>query len=255
MIMKTGSKINLIQGDCLEKMKSIADGSIDLICTDLPYGTTQNKWDEIIPFDQMWTEFDRVIKDGGMIVLTATQPFSSKLVMSNLKGFKYELIWEKTIGSGQLNIKRQPLRIHESILIFGKKPGTYNEQKTAGKPYSIKRKIKSKGEGYGKQTDSKKENDGFRHARSIIKVSNPRIKNGHPTQKPLGLMEHIVKTYSNEKDMVLDCCMGSGTTAIASINLNRDFIGIELSAEYFECAQKRVKEAQKENGDETSSTI
>lgn len=237
------SDVTLLEGDCLQQMKSIPDKSIRLICVDLPYGTTQNKWDEIIPFDKMWAEFNRVITDDGATVLTASQPFSSKLVMSNINDYKYELIWEKTIGSGQLNIKRQPLRVHESILVFYKKFGVYNEQKTAGKPYSIERTVKAKGESYGKQTDSKKINDGFRHAKSVIKVSNPRIKGGHPTQKPLELMEYLIKVYSNEGDSVLDCCMGSGTTGVAAVNLKRKFIGIELDNKYFNDAKLRIDKA------------
>lgn len=225
------------------EMKKIPNHSVHLIAVDLPYGTTRNKWDEIIPFDKMWTEFNRVLKKDGAVVLNAAQPFTSKLVMSNLDDFKYEIIWEKTIGSGQLNIKRQPLRVHESVLIFYKQFGTYNEQKTAGEPYTINRKVTFKGEGYGKQTDSKKENDGFRHARSVIKISNPRVKGGHTTQKPLELMEYIVKTYSNEGDTVLDCCMGSGTTGVAAINLKRKFIGIELDDYWFKHAKKRIQES------------
>jgi len=230
----------LINGECLKELKTLPEASINLIAVDLPYGTTQNKWDAIIPFDKMWDAFNRILVPNGIIVLTATQPFTSKLITSNIDNFKYEIIWEKTIGSGQLNIKRQPLRVHESILVFYKVFGTYNEQKTEGEPYKINRKIKSKGEGYGKQTNSSKENDGFRHAKSILKISNPRIKNGHPTQKPLALMEYIIKTFSNENDIVLDCCMGSGTTGEAAINLNRKFIGIELDKKYFEIAKIRI---------------
>jgi site-specific DNA-methyltransferase (adenine-specific) len=237
----TITNYSLINGECIEEMSKLKNESINLILTDLPYGTTQNKWDEIIPFESMWKEFNRVLKPNGIIVLTATQPFSSKLIMSNLDNFKYEIIWEKTIGSGQLNIKRQPLRVHESILIFYKKPGTYNEQKTEGNPYSISRNIVSKGEGYGKQVNSSKVNDGFRHAKSVIKISNPRIKGGHPTQKPVALMEYLIKTFSNENDMVLDCCMGSGTTGVAALNLNRKFIGIELDEKYFSMSSKRME--------------
>lgn len=182
----------------------------------------------------MWEQYERIIKDKGVIVLTATQPFTSMLIMSNQKLFKYERIWEKTIGSGQLNIKRQPLRIHESILIFYKIPGTYNEIKTLGEPYKIDRKIKSKGEGYGVQKNSSKENNGFRHAKSIIKISNPRIKNGHPTQKPIELIEYLIKTYSDVEDVVLDSCFGSGVTGVASKKLNRNFVGIELDKKWFD---------------------
>jgi len=241
---KTKPKEKLVHGDCLEVMRRITSKSVHLICADLPYGTSQNKWDAIIPFEPMWAAFNRVLKDDGIVVLTATQPFTSKLVMSNIDDFRYEVIWEKTVGSGQLNIKRQPLRVHESVLVFYKQPGTYNEQKTTGKPYKISRKIASKGEGYGKQANSSKDNDGFRHAKSVIKISNPRIKNGHPTQKPLELMENIIKTYSNEGDIVLDCVMGSGTTGVACVNLRRKFIGIELDQLYFDDAKIRIELAR-----------
>ena len=230
----------LMQGNCLNKMQLLPEKSIDLILTDLPYGVSQNVWDEIIPFNNLWEQYERIIKDKGIIILTATQPFTSMLVMSNPKLFKYERIWEKTIGSGQLNIKKQPLRIHESILVFYKSPGTYNEIKTVGEAYKINRKIKSKGEGYGAQADSSKENNGFRHARSIIKISNPRIKNGHPTQKPLELMEYLIKTYSNVEDVVLDSCLGSGITGVAAKNLNRNFLGIELDKKWFNRAKDNI---------------
>jgi site-specific DNA-methyltransferase (adenine-specific) len=230
----------LIFGDCLKELAFISSESANLIAVDLPYGTTQNKWDAIIPLEDMWNEFNRILAPTGAVVLTATQPFTSKLVMSNPDNFKYEIIWEKTIGSGQLNIKRQPLRVHESILVFYKKFGTYNEQKTAGEPYSISRKVSFAGEGYGKQVDSNKNNEGFRHAKSVIKVSNPRVKGGHPTQKPLELMEYIIKTFSNEGDTVLDCCMGSGTTGVAAVKLKRKFIGIENNETYFTTAKNRI---------------
>ena len=228
--------IKLIRDNCLNEMKNIKEKSIDCILTDLPYGITKNEWDIEIDLKLLWENFNNILKPNGIIILTAVQPFTSKLVISNQKMFKYEIIWEKTIGSGQLNIKHQPLRVHESILIFYNKRGTYNEQLTEGKPYSINR-TKVKGSGYNKQTSSNKQNDGYRHAKSVIKISNPRIKEGHPTQKPIELLEYLVKTYTNENDTVLDCCMGSGSTGVACINLNRNFIGIELNNEYFEKAK------------------
>ena len=228
--------IKLIRDNCLNQMKNIKERSIDCILTDLPYGITKNEWDIEIDLKLLWENFNNILKPNGIIILTAVQPFTSKLVISNQKMFKYEIIWEKTIGSGQLNIKHQPLRVHESILIFYNKRGTYNEQLTEGKPYSINR-TKVKGSGYNKQTNSNKQNDGYRHAKSVIKISNPRIKEGHPTQKPIELLEYLVKTYTNENDTVLDCCMGSGSTGVACINLNRNFIGIELNNEYFEKAK------------------
>lgn len=234
------NKINLFYGDCLIEMEKIPSLSVDMVLVDLPYGTTQNKWDAIIPFEQMWSSLLRITKPNGALVFTATQPFSSKLVMSNLPLFKYEIIWEKTICSGQLNVKRQPLRNHESILVFYKEQPTYNEQKTIGIPYKINRKIKFKAQGYGVQKDSSKINDGFRHAKSVIKVSNPRIKGGHPTQKPIELMAYLIKTFTNENEVVLDCCMGFGTTGEACLILNRRFIGIELDEKYFNVAKNRL---------------
>ena len=233
--------IILYNADCLEQMKNITDSSIDMVFCDLPYGTTQNSWDTVISLDKLWIEYNRVVKENGAIVLTASQPFTSVLVSSNIKQFKFEWIWKKTIGSGQMNIKRQPLKIHESVLIFYRNPPTYNEQKTIGKPYSITRKESSlKETSYGKQKTHDKVNDGFRHAQSIIEISNPRIKGGHPTEKPVSLCEYFIKTYSNEGDTVLDNCMGTGSTGEACITLNRNFIGIEKELSYFNIAKKRL---------------
>jgi site-specific DNA-methyltransferase (adenine-specific) len=232
---------NLYNEDAFITMKRLAEKSVDFICTDLPYGITQNKWDSILPLDQMWKEFNRIIKDSGAIVLTATFPFAAQLVCSNPKYFRYDIVWEKTVSSGQLNVKRCPLRAHELILVFYKKPPTYNEQKTEGEPYKITRKI-TKNANYGLQSENTKVNDGFRHAKSVIKISNPRIKGGHPTQKPVELMEHLIKTYTNKNDVVFDCCMGSGTTGVAAKKLKRHFIGAELNNEYFTVATKRLSE-------------
>ena len=226
-------KVQIYNENAMYQLNKIEEKTIDIICTDLPYGCTKNKWDLIIPVEYMWEKFNKIIKDNGVIVLTATQPFASILIGSNLDNFKYDLIWEKTISSGQLNVKNQPLRSHEHILVFYKQKPTYNEQKMPGTPYSINRKVKNNENNYNKQKDSFKVNDGFRHAKSVIKISNPRIKGGHPTQKPIELIDYILKTYSNENDLVLDCCMGSGTTAESAIKLNRRFYGIEiLESEY-----------------------
>jgi len=235
---------NIYLGDCLDIMPHIEDGSIDMILCDLPYGTTNCKWDVIIPFEPLWKEYKRIIKNNGAIVLTASQPFTSLLIASNIELFKYELIWEKTIGSGQLNIKHQPLRVHENILVFYTKIPVYNEQKTIGTPYSISRKAGYKSDMYNQQKSSYKNNEGFRHARSVIKISNPRIKGGHPTQKPLELFEYLIKVYTNENDLVLDNCIGSGTTAVAATNLNRQFVGIESNNEFYDKAVKRIAENQ-----------
>jgi len=233
--------IQLLQGDCLELMKDIQDKSIDMILCDLPYGTTQNKWDIIIPFKPLWKSYNRIIKDNGAIVLTASQPFSSALVMSNPTMFKYEWIWEKTISSCQLNSKIQPLRNHESILVFYKKQSTYNPQFGKGKPYKINRKATYNNRGYGTQIDTIKINTGERYPKTVLKFSNPRIKNGHPTQKPIELLEYLIKTYTNEGDLVLDNAFGSGSCAKACMNVNRNFIGIEINKDYFDIAKNLLE--------------
>lgn len=233
------NSITLINGECLQEMDKLKEHEVDLIFVDLPYGTTQNKWDTIIPLEEMWKMFYKVLKEDGRIVLTAAQPFTSQLIMSNMKDFKYDLIWEKTISSGQLNVNKQPLRSHEHILIFYKQFKTYNEQLEKGDPYHIKRK-EPHSDNYGTQKESELFNEGTRRPKSIIKIKNPRMKDQHPTQKPEELTNYIIKTYSNENDLVLDCCMGSGTTGISCKKLNRNFIGIELDKTYFDKAKERI---------------
>lgn len=238
--------VQIYQGDCLEIMPKIPDESVDMIFVDLPYGITKNKWDITISFDSLWKQYERIIKEHGAMIFTATQPFASQLVVSNPKLFRYDIIWEKTISSGQMNVINQPMRSHELILVFYKKLPTYNEQKTKGTPYEIHRDGKYKPGTYNPQKDTHKKNDGFRHARSVIKIPNPRIKDGHPTQKPVKLLEYLIKTYTNAGDIVLDNCMGSGSTGIACQNLDRKFIGIELNEEYFKKAKKWLKENDNE---------
>lgn len=233
------------KGDCLKLMYKIPTESIDMILCDLPYGTTRNKWDAVIPFEALWRHYDRVIKPNGAIVLTAAQPFSSALVMSNPKLFKYEWIWEKTVASGQLNVNKQPLRIHEVVLVFYKNQPTYNQQMEKGNPYSIKRKVTFEGPGYNKQTESSKENTGYRHPKSVLTVPNPRTKDGHPTQKPVELFKYMIKTYTDEGDVVLDNCIGGGTTAVAAIETDRQFIGMELDADYVKMSRRAIEEAHK----------
>lgn len=241
--------ITLIRGEAIEEMSKLPDNSIDLIYTDLPYGTTNNKWDSIIPLEPMWEQFHRIAKPTTPIVLHASQPFTSLLVNSNLSNFKYEIIWYKTIASGQLNVKRQPLRIHESLLVFYRKQCLYNEQLTLGQPYDMVRSGKYSSQTYNKQGTSEKHNDGFRHATSVVRISNPRIKGGHPTQKPLELAEYVIKTFSKENDVILDCCMGVGTSGHAAFLLKRNFIGVELDECYFNIAKNRIEtlKHQKEN--------
>lgn len=241
---KHQANVSLYNDDAFDIMKHLANQSIDLICVDLPYGITQNKWDSILPLNPLWNEFNRIIKDYGAIVLTATLPFAAQLVYSNQKYFRYDWVWEKTVGSGQLNVARGPLRMHELILVFYKKTSTYNEQKTTGTPYKITRKIVENAN-YGLQKENSKVNVGFRHAKSVIKIANPRIKGGHPTQKPLELMEYLIKVYSNPGDIVLDCCMGSGTTGVAAKKLGRQFLGIEIDRTYFAAAERRISATER----------
>jgi site-specific DNA-methyltransferase (adenine-specific) len=235
--------IKIMQGDCLERMKEIPDGSVDAIICDPPYQKTQNKWDSIIPFDLMWEQLNRVIKPNGAIVLFGQNSFSFKLGLSNEKMFRYTLVWEKTNGGGFLNANRMPLQAHEDILVFYKKLPTYNPQFEAGKPYTKKPSTNSYGGNYGKHNKIGTVNEGVRFPRSVIKFSNSNYGSLHPTQKPVALMEYLIKTYTNEGDTVLDFTMGSGSTGVACKNLNRNFIGIEKDPQYFETASERISKA------------
>ena len=233
--------------DCLEGMKRIPDGSIDMILADLPYGTTACKWDTIIPFEPLWEQYERIIKDNGAIVLTASQPFTSALVMSNPKLFKHEWIWEKHKGTNFYQVKSAPMKVHESALVFSKGSYTYNPQMTEGTPYKkrgIHHKLPEdhvmtagKNIGYSDNLDTSK-----RYPTSVQFFSNHNQKANrfHPTQKPVPLMEYLIKTYTNEGDTVLDNVMGSGTTAIASMRTGRNYIGFELDEEYYKVAQQRI---------------
>jgi site-specific DNA-methyltransferase (adenine-specific) len=222
--------------DCLEGMKYIDDKRIDMILCDLPYGTTACKWDTIIPLDVLWREYERIIKDNGAIVLTASQPFTTMLINSNIKLFKYCWVWEKEQGVNFLMAKKQPLKVHEDICVFYKKQCTYNPQMTMGKPY-ISGKGDS-GEVTGKVKKIQTKNTGTRYPKSIIRFK--RERGLHPTQKPVSLFEYLIKTYTNESDLILDNCMGSGTTAIACINTNRNYIGFEIEKRYYEIAKNRI---------------
>ena len=226
--------------DCLEGMKDIPDKSIDMILCDLPYGTTACKWDTIIPFEPLWEQYERVIKDNGAIVLTATQPFTTKLIESNFKWFRYNLIWEKPQGVDPFMAKKRPLNNIEDIVIFYKKQPTYNPQYEKGVPYRITRDKKDRN--YEITGTVMKEtttiNEGVRLPKRIIKCKQERGL--HPTQKPVALFEYLIKTYTNEGETVLDNCMGSGTTAIACINTNRNYIGFELDKEYYDIANIRI---------------
>lgn len=239
--------INLRQGDCLELMKEIPDKSIDMILCDLPYGTTACKWDIVIPFEPLWEQYNRIIKDNGNIVLFSKQPFTTILNNSNFKLFKYELIWCKQQATNPLCAKKRIMPIHENISIFYKKLGTYNPQMVYGKGnYKGFRGEKTIGEIYGENKSIHRDcSDGSRYPTSVLYYNNVR-KNIHPTQKPLDLIKYLVKTYSNENDLVLDNCMGSGSTGVACVNTNRNFIGIELDENYFNIAKERIEKAKKE---------
>jgi DNA modification methylase len=220
-------------------MKDIPDKSIDMILCDLPYGTTRNKWDSVISLNKLWEQYNRIIKDNGAIVLFSQMPFSAELVHSNLKLFKYEWIWQKENGTGFLNAKKMPLKIHENILVFYKKTPTYNPQMRKGfKPYTQKSGRGSNN--YGQQVQVITNNEGQRYPIDIIEFKRDANKL-HPTQKPVALLEYLIKTYTNENDTVLDNCMGSGSTGVACINTNRNFVGIELDETYFKIAKNRIE--------------
>ena len=238
--------IDLRKGDCLELMKDLPDKSIDAIIADLPYGTTACKWDTIIPFEPLWGQYERIIKPNGAIVLFGSQPFTSALVMSNPKMFKYNLVWDKVAVTNPMLAKKQPMRCHEDILVFYDKQPTYNPQMRVGVKWSRAGKKQHTTDTLGQSTlfNNGSDESEMKYPKSIITFSNAdKTKNEHPTQKPLALMEWLVKTYTNEGDVVLDNTMGSGTTGVACVNTNRRFIGMELDEKYFEIAEKRINEA------------
>jgi site-specific DNA-methyltransferase (adenine-specific) len=229
----------VICGDCLIEMQKIPDKSIDMILCDLPYGTTACKWDTIIPFEPLWEQYKRIIKDNGAIVLTASQPFTSALVMSNIKMFKYEWVWDKTRGVDFLNANIKPLGSHENIVVFYKSKPTYNPQHWFSKPYK-KTPNGTLSDNYGDRGTAYSESiDGKRKPLTIISIprDGDRV---HPTQKPVALFEYLIKTYTNEGDLVLDNCAGSGTTGVACKNLNRNYILIEKEKEYIDIINKRL---------------
>jgi len=239
-------KNKIIQGDCLEAMKDISDKSIDMILCDLPYGTTACKWDTIIPFEPLWKEYKRIIKDNGAIVLTASQPFTSKLVMSNLKMFRYEIIWEKNKASNFLLLKKQIGKIHENILVFYKNQTKYNPIMVSANPNKIdKRKrfsdLKFKNGWIGNQELKRTKDNGLRYPTSVIYFDREET-DLHPTQKPVALFEYLIKTYTDEGDLVLDNCAGSGTTGVACKNLNRNYILIEKEEKYIEVIRQRLRQ-------------
>lgn len=241
-------EINKIyNGDCLELMTEISDRSINLILCDLPYEVTaRQKWDVIIPFDKLWSRYNRIISDNGAIVLFATEPFRTQLIYSNIKNFKYDLIWQKNKSTGFLNAKKMPLRNHESLLVFYKNPPTYNPQKSKGAPRKagFKRNKNNNTLIYGDVEESSYIYTEERYPTSILDfpvVNNDSSERIHTAQKPTELLEYIIKTYTNENDLVLDNCIGSGSTAIAAINTNRNWIGIEKDETFFDNARKRIE--------------
>ena len=234
--------IDLRHGDCLELMKNIPDGSVDMILCDLPYGTTKNKWDSIIPLDKLWEQYARVIKDNGAIVLTASQPFTTVLNNSNLKHFRYEWIWVKSNSTGFQLANKRPLKKHENVSVFYKKQSQYYPQGLV--PFGKENKRGKSGDNW---TEMKKDTYIQKYTNyptQILNFGHDKQKL-HPTHKPVALMEYLIKTYTNEGDLVLDNCMGSGSTGVAAVNLNRSFIGIELDENYFEIATNRINKTRR----------
>ena len=238
------SEVKLYLGDCLEVMREIPNHSIDMVLCDLPYGTTACKWDVIIPFDELWKQYKRIIKDNGAILLFGKDIFSSKLILSNVNYYRYKWIWNKKLSGSFQNAKYQPLQIVEEICVFSKEKTNY---------YPIMRKGKLRKRGGAKETN-RTMNKGFikgyenysdlYYPTNIIEYPRYRTDKLHPTQKPVALCEYLIKTYTNEGDTVLDNCMGSGTTGVACVNTGRKFIGIEKEEKYFEIAKKRIKEVE-----------
>ena len=238
------SDVKLFQGDCLEIMPKLADDGVkvDLVLTDVPYGTTACKWDSIIPFEPMWECLNSLTYDNTPIALFGSEPFSSHLRLSNIKNYRYDWIWEKEQGANFMNVKCQPYKVHEIISIFSKKRHNYAPIMEKGKPY-----ISGKGDSgdiTGNVQKIQTKNKGTRYPKSIVKFNTNKNKSKHPTQKPVELLEYLIKTYTNEEDLVLDFTMGSGSTGVACLQTNRNFIGIELEPKYYEIAKKRINEAK-----------
>lgn len=231
---------SIVNADCLDVMKYIKSNSIDMVLCDLPYGSTACKWDIILPFEELWKEYYRICKENSAMVFTASQPFTTLLIQSNIKDFRYEWIWEKPQGTNPMNAKYMPLKSHENILIFYQKRPTYNPQMWKSTPYSgFKSKDKKIGEIYGSLKSQHRDNpEGLRYPKTVLRFSQE--KGLHPTQKPLEMMRYLIRTYSNEGETILDNTMGSGTTGLACIIENRKFIGIEKDEKYFEIAKERI---------------
>lgn len=240
-------EINLMLGDCLERMKEIPDGSVDAIICDPPYGTTACKWDSIIPLEPMWEQLKRVIKPNGAIVMTAAQPFTTTLISSNIKDFRYCWVWEKSKATGFLNSKRRPLVAHEDVVVFYGRQCQYNPQMTFGGSYNKGvRKEQTEDDVYGDFEQVKVKSNGKRYPRSVQYFVTAEREGGyHKTQKPIALLEYLIKTYTNEGETVLDFACGSGSTGVACVNTGRKFIGIEMDENYFDIAKERISEVLK----------
>lgn len=233
-----------VNADCFDVFPNIEDNSIDAIICDLPYGTTQCKWDSVLPFDKLWEQYVRIIKPNGAIILFGSQPFTSALIMSKISWFKYELIWHKSHPTGFASSKKRTMKYHENILVFYNKQPTYNPQMTKGKPnHWTVNKAGTVSNSQPKLGEIENKNGDNKFPNSVMYFNCPN-RNGilHPTQKPLELLEYLVKTYTNEGDMVLDNCMGSGTTGLACKKTYRNFLGIEKDKNYFDIAVRRVSE-------------
>jgi site-specific DNA-methyltransferase (adenine-specific) len=234
--------VTLHRGDCLELMHDIPDGSVDMILCDLPYGTTKNKWDNVIPFNDLWDQYERIIKDNGAIVLFCDGLFTANLIQSNVRMWRYNLVWDKQRGCDFLNANVKPLKSHEDIAVFYKKKPTYNKQVWYSTPYK-KTKNGSLSDNYGDRKEALSEStDGARNPLTILSFARDGDRS-HPTQKPVTLLEYLINTYTNEGEVVLDNCMGSGSTGVACVNTGRRFIGMEIDDGFFNIAEKRIKEA------------
>ena len=242
----------LHRGDCLELMPRIPDGSVDMILCDLPYGVTENQWDTVIPMEPLWGQYRRVIKKNGAIVLTATQPFTTDLVNAGRDLFRYSMVWQKSQSTGFFNANKMPLRSHEDVLVFYTALPTYNPQMKGGSKVRYRVKPASDSSTYGKIGLHMEKVGGPKYPTSILTI--PCVMDTtHPTQKPLELMEYLIRTYTDEGDLVLDNTMGSGTTPVACIRTGRRYIGMELDEEYFRTAEERVSEA--EYDEKTKTTL
>lgn len=233
--------MKLLHGDCLSLLPSLPDSSIDMVLADPPYGITQCKWDSVIDLAAMWRELERVCKPNAAIVMTAAQPLTAQLVCSNIGMFKYEIIWEKGNATGFLNAKKQPLRAHESVLVFYRQQPTYNPQMTSGHARKTSKRKTVNSECYGKALSLTEYDSTERYPRSVQFFSSDKQRGSyHATQKPVALMEWLIRSFSNQGDVVLDFCMGSGTTGVACINTDREFIGMEMDGEIFQVATSRI---------------